>query len=64
MIKELLIIALIVALMVVGPIFTILALNLIFPSLAIPLNFWTWLAIAWLTFQVGGTKITRKVKKG
>ena len=37
-----------VVLIIVSPIFTIAALNIIFPSLAIPLNFWTWLSVLWL----------------
>jgi 5-bromo-4-chloroindolyl phosphate hydrolysis protein len=38
---------LVVVLIVVGPIFTIMALNHLF-GLSIPLDFWSWLAIFWL----------------
>lgn len=44
---------LIVALIVVGPIFTILALNTLFPVLAIPFTFQTWLAAVWIGLLVG-----------
>ena len=37
-----------VVLIIVSPIFTIMALNIIFPFLAIPLNLWTWLSVLWL----------------
>lgn len=38
-------IALIVALIIVGPLATIWALNTLFPALAIPYEFLTWLAV-------------------
>ena len=38
---------------VVGPVFTILALNTLF-GFAIPINFGTWLASLWLTAAVYG----------
>ena len=41
----LLMIVLIVALIIVGPIITIWALNTLFPALAIPYEFTTWLAV-------------------
>jgi hypothetical protein len=44
-IKIVLLIALIVFMIVVGPLLTIWALNIVFPVLAIPYTFWTWLAI-------------------
>jgi hypothetical protein len=44
-IKIVLLIALVVFMIVVGPLLTIWALNIIFPVLAIPYTFWTWLAI-------------------
>jgi hypothetical protein len=31
-----------------SPFFTILALNTLFPALAIPSNFYTWLSVIWL----------------
>lgn len=36
---------LILVLLVVGPLITIWALNTLFPALAIPYTFWTWLAM-------------------
>lgn len=36
---------LILVLLVVGPLITIWALNTLFPVLAIPYTFWTWLAM-------------------
>jgi hypothetical protein len=40
-------ILLVIALVVAGPIFTILALNTLF-TLSIPITFWTWLSTFWL----------------
>jgi hypothetical protein len=37
----------VIGLILVGPIFTIMALNHLF-HLGIPLDFWSWLAIFWL----------------
>ncbi len=39
-------IALIIAIVIAGPLITIWALNTLFPALAIPFTFWTWLAAA------------------
>lgn len=36
---------LIIVLLIVGPLITIWALNTLFPVLAIPYTFWTWLAM-------------------
>jgi len=47
-IKIVLLIALIVFLIVVGPLLTIWALNTLFPVLAIPYTVWTWLAVIFL----------------
>jgi hypothetical protein len=47
-IKVVLLIALIVFLIVVGPLLTIWALNTLFPVLAIPYTVWTWLAVIFL----------------
>jgi hypothetical protein len=44
MFKLILVVALIVLLVIVGPIATIWALNTLFPALAIPLTFDTWCA--------------------
>ena len=41
----LVLIVLIVALIIVGPLATIWALNTLFPALAIPYDFFTWLAV-------------------
>jgi len=38
-----------IVLAVFAPAATIWALNTLFPALAIPMNFWTWLAVFWLT---------------
>jgi hypothetical protein len=47
---------LVLALVIVSPLATIWALNTVFPSLAIPLNIWTWLAVVWLhTVLVGAS---------
>ncbi len=45
---------LVLALVIVSPIATIWALNTVFPSLAIPLNIWTWLAVVWLHTVAAG----------
>lgn len=47
-IKIVLLVALIVFLIVVGPLLTIWALNTLFPVLAIPYTVWTWLAVIFL----------------
>ena len=41
----LLLVAFVIALIILGPLATIWALNTLFPSLAIPFTFWTWLAV-------------------
>lgn len=45
LIKIVLLIALVVLLIVVGPVLTIWALNVLFPVLAIPYTIWSWLAV-------------------
>lgn len=35
----------VIALIIVGPLLTIWALNTLFPALAIPFTFWTWLSV-------------------
>jgi hypothetical protein len=45
MFKLILAIAFIIFLVVIGPILTIWALNTLFPALAIPFTFETWLAV-------------------
>lgn len=42
------VVVLAIALIGIGPIFTIWSLNLLF-SLAIPVTVWTWLSVAWLS---------------
>jgi hypothetical protein len=49
------------ALIILSPIFTIWALNTIFPTLAIPFTVWTWLAVIWLHTVAAG--ITYKSSK-
>ena len=45
---------LVLVLIIVSPFITIWALNTVFPSLAIPLTIWTYLAVIWLhTVAVG-----------
>ena len=39
------ILLLFVLILAVGPLLTVWALNTLFPVLAIPYNFWTWLAV-------------------
>ena len=41
------------------PFMTIWALNTLFPQLAIPMNFYTWLAMVWINIMVIG-RIERK----
>lgn len=41
------VILLALAIVILGPIFTILALNTVF-TLSIPITFWTWLSTFWL----------------
>lgn len=48
MIKLILVIAFILFLVIVGPILTIWSLNTLFPALAIPYSFDTWLAVVLL----------------
>ena len=46
----------VLVLVIVSPLITIWALNTLFPSLAIPLTIWTYLAVVWLhTVAVGIT---------
>jgi len=55
MVKLLLALGLILALLVIMPIATIWSLNTLFPALAIPLSFDTWIAAVVLSGVVGGT---------
>jgi hypothetical protein len=55
MVKILLAFGLILAMLVIMPIATIWSLNTLFPALAIPLSFDTWIATVVLGGVVGGT---------
>jgi hypothetical protein len=56
-----LLILLIIALIIVGPILTIWSLNTLFPVLAIPYTIWTWLATVFLFAAVrANVSIKRK----
>ena len=55
MVKVLLLLGAIIALLVIMPIATIWSLNTLFPALAIPLSFDTWIATVVLSGVVGGT---------
>ena len=51
---------LVIVLVIVSPIFSIWALNTLFPTLAIPTNFWTWLAVFWLHVVIGSSVSYKK----
>lgn len=51
--------AVFILLVLIGPIFTIWALNTLF-GLEIPLTFKTWAAVVWLTTVLHGIKISLK----
>jgi hypothetical protein len=57
-IKIVLVVALIVAIVIFGPLITIWSLNTLFPVLAIPSNFATWFATLWVFgfFAIKGKK--------
>jgi hypothetical protein len=57
-VKIVLVVALIVAIVVFGPLITIWSLNTLFPVLAIPSNFATWFATLWVFgfFAIKGKK--------
>ena len=62
--KIILMLALIIALVIFGPIVTIWSLNTLFPSLAIPITFETWCATVLLGAAIRGDGIlTFKGKK-
>ena len=50
---------LLVVLIGVGPILTIMSINALF-GLNIAINFWTWLACAWLCMLVNGARVKSK----
>jgi hypothetical protein len=50
---------LVIVLFLVGPLLTLLALNTLFPTLAIPYTFGTWLATLWVMFVIKGKVKTK-----
>jgi len=57
-----LLITLAVLSIVFGPVATIWALNTLFPVLAIPYTFWTWLGAAWINYSIFGSNALNKSK--
>jgi hypothetical protein len=55
----LLVLAIMILAAIFTPFMTIWALNTLFPQLAIPMNFYTWLAMVWINIMVIG-RIERK----
>lgn len=53
------ILALIIGFFIIGPIISIWAVNQLFNA-AIALNFWNWVAVAWLHLVVASTTTTSK----
>lgn len=43
-----------------SPFVTIWSLNTLFPSLAIPYDFWTWLAMVWINGMVIGRSAIKR----
>lgn len=54
------ILILIIALLILGPFLTIWTINTLFPVLAIPFTFWTWLAGLWFNWVTFGSRNTKK----
>ena len=56
-------ISVVVILLIIGiiaaPLFTLLALNTLFPTLSIPYTFGTWLATLWVMFVINGKVKTK-----
>jgi len=50
----LLVVMVLVLAAVFAPFMTIWSLNTLFPTLNIPMNFWTWLAMEWINIMVIG----------
>jgi hypothetical protein len=48
------------ALLLLAPLLTIWSLNIMFPVLAIPYNFFTWVAALWLGAVLSGGLVARK----
>jgi len=53
------VVILVIALVAVGPLITLLALNTLFPTLAIPYTFGTWLATLWVLMVINGKVKTK-----
>lgn len=48
------------ALLLIGPLLTIWSMNVLFPALAIPYNFFTWAAALWLGAVLSGGLVARR----
>lgn len=48
------------ALLLIGPLLTIWSMNVLFPVLAIPYNFFTWVAALWLGAVLSGGLVARR----
>ena len=59
MIKNLAIVAVVVLVIIFGPLLTIWSLNTLF-GLGIAYTFWTWLATVVLSSILGGARVSRK----
>jgi len=62
LVVALIIITLVIGLIILGPMFTIVALNTLF-GLGITMNFWTWLSMFWLQMLLVGGYSSTKGKK-
>ena len=62
LVAALIIITLIIGLIILSPMFTIVALNTLF-GLGIAMNFWTWLSMFWLQMLLVGGYSSTKGKK-
>lgn len=62
LVAALIIITLIIGLIILSPMFTIVALNTLF-GLDIAMNFWTWLSAFWLQMLLVGGYSSTKGKK-
>jgi len=60
--KFLFVILFVGAVVIGGPIASILALNTLFPTLAIPVTIETWFASFWLTSILGSSIVSTKAK--
>lgn len=58
---KLLLVAVVILLVLIGPLVIIWSMNTLFPLLAIPYNIWTWLATVTLKVAItGGRVLVRK----